>query len=175
MGYARSRKWNLTNAGFRTISVLFGAILSTAPSAASAKTLTNTLDARLRVDTSCRLFTEPLQFGNANIFSGVVDATARIRLSCGPAVAYSVAIDNGQHYNGQRRMFGPPPGWFSYVNYQIYRNAARTQVWGATPATMMTGTTPVNGDVTLIAYGRVPNSIVLPREYTDIVTVTVNF
>ena len=159
----------------RRISAILATALAAVPIAASAGTLTNTLDARLDVDTSCRVFTEPLHFGNANIFSGVIDATARIRLSCGPFVAYAVAIDNGQHFNGQRRMFGPPPGWFSYVNYQIYRNAARTQVWGATPATMMTGTTPVNGEVTLTAYGRVPNSIVLAREYTDVVTVTVNF
>ena len=161
--------------GKLSIPAILAAALGAAPFPASADTLTNTLDARLRVDTSCRVFTEPLQFGNANIFSGVVDATARIRLSCGPFVAYSVAIDNGQHFTGQRRMFGPPPGWFAYVNYQIYRNAARTQVWGATPATMMNGTTPVNGEVTLTAYGRVPNSIVLPRDYTDVVTVTVNF
>lgn len=159
----------------RRISAMVAAALAAAPFAASAKTLTNTLNARLRVDTSCRVFTEPLQFGNVNIFSGVVDATANIRLRCGPAVAYSVAIDNGQNFNGNRRMSNGAGGWFAYVNYQIYRNAARTQVWGATPATMMTGVTPANGQVTLVAYGRVPNSIVLPRDYTDVVTVTVNF
>lgn len=130
--------------------------------------------ARLDVDTSCRLTTEPLAFGTVNIFSGQVDATASIRLRCGPAVAYSVAIDNGLYYNGQRRMWSGGT-FFAYVPYQIYRNAARTQVWGATAGNVVTGITPVNGQVTLTAYGRVPNSIVIPRAYIDTVTVTVNF
>lgn len=161
--------------GYRLISAIVAAALTAAPIAASAGTLTNTMEARLRVDTSCRVFTEPLQFGNVNIFSGVVDATSNIRLRCGPAVAYTVAIDNGQNYNGQRRMSNGRGGWFSYVNYQIYRNAARTQVWGSTAGNLVTGTTPANGLVTLVAYGRVPNSIVLPNDYIDVVTVTVNF
>jgi spore coat protein U-like protein len=160
--------------GYRLLSIVGGFVALTAHGAASADTLSSSLDARIRVDTSCRLTTEPLQFGTVNILSGQVDATANIRLRCGPAVAYSVAIDNGQNFNGQRRMQGGA-GFFSYVPYQIYRNAARNQVWGATAGTMATGVTPANGLVTLVAYGRVPNSIVLPREYIDTVTVTVNF
>lgn len=146
-----------------------------AAGAASAKTATGTMQARVRVDTSCRLNTEPMTFGTVNLFSGQVDTTSEIKLSCGPAVAYSVAIDNGLYFNGNRRMFNGNGGFFSYVNYQIYRNAARTQVWGATAGNVVTGTTPVNGEVTLIAYGRVPNSLVLPRAYQDTVTVTVTF
>lgn len=160
--------------GKRPLAMALAAALVAAPAAVSAKTTTNTINATLDVDTSCRLFTEPLQFGTVNIFSGVVDATARVRLSCGPFVAYTVAIDNGLHFNGQRRMFSGG-AWFAYVPYQIYRNAARTQVWGSTAGNLVTGTTPVDGEVTLIAYGRVPNSIVLPRPYMDTVTVTVNF
>lgn len=162
--------------GYRIISAIVAAGAAAASASASARTVTNRLDARIQVDTSCRVFTEPLQFGTVNILSGVVDATTRIRLQCGPAIAYSVAIDNGRHANGaQRRLSNGAGGWFSYVNYQIYRNAARSQVWGATAATVVTGVTPANGQVTLTAYGRVPNSIVLPNEYRDTVTVTVNF
>lgn len=152
------------------------AALIAAPGAVSAKTLTGTMNARIRVDTSCRLNTAPLTFGAANLFSGQIDATTTIHLSCGPAVAYTVAIDDGQNYNGQRRMYGGT--WLgipTYVSYQIYRNAARTQVWGAAAGTTVSGTTPASGDVTLTAYGRVPNSLVLARPYQDTVTVTVNF
>ena len=161
--------------GYRLISALAAAALAAAPFAVSAKTLTNPMIARMNVDTSCRVFTEPLAFGNVNIFSGQVDAQATIRLRCGPAVAYAVAIDNGQHANGAQRRMSNGGGFFQYVNYQIYRNAARTQVWGATAATDVNGVTPANGDVDLVAYGRVPNSIVLPNDYTDVVTVTVTF
>lgn len=134
------------------------------------------MTARADIDTSCRLNTEPLQFGMVNVFSGVVDTTARVRLACGPSIAYSVTIDNGQYYNGQRRMYGGTWNGFQlYLPYQIYRNAARTQPWGATPATRVNGTTPANGLVTLTAYGRLPSSIVLPRAYADVVTITVDF
>jgi spore coat protein U-like protein len=161
--------------GLQPLLIALAFALGTTPSAVSAKTTTNTMTARLDVDTSCRLTTEPLAFGNVNIFSPQVDATARILLRCGPAVAYSVAIDNGLNFNGQRRMFNGVGGFFAYVPYQIYRNAARNQVWGASPGTMVTGVTPASGQVTLTAYGRVPSTIVLPRDYVDTVTITVNF
>lgn len=154
--------------------VVIAFAIAAGPSVASAKTVTNTMPAYLAVDTSCRVTAEPLAFGNANIFSGTVDASASIWLRCGPSTAYSVAIDNGLNYNGQRRMWSGG-GFFAYVPYEIFRNAARTQVWGATAGNVVTGVTPANGQVTLTAYGRVPNSIVLPRQYVDTVTVTVNF
>jgi spore coat protein U-like protein len=160
---------------YRLTSAILATAFAAAPIAASADMLSGTAIARLRVDTSCGLTTEPLQFGNVNIFSGQVDATSNIRLRCGPAVAYSVAIDNGQHPNGAQRRMWNGGTFFSYVNYQIYRNAARTQVWGSTAGNLVTGITPANGQVTLVAYGRVPNSIVLPNEYADVVTVAVNF
>lgn len=155
------------------------AIMATAcaavPFAASAKTVASSVTARMRVDTSCKVFTEPLAFGVANIFSGAINAQTNIRLQCGPAVTYAVGIDNGQNYNGTtRRMFSGAP-FIPYVNYQIYRDAARTQLWGATAGNMVTGTTPANGQATLVAYGRVPGGIIWPAAYSDVVTVTVNF
>lgn len=161
--------------GLRYILIAFAAALPAMPSGVSAKTVSNSMDARVKVDTSCRLTAEPLAFGSVNIFSGQVNATASIQLRCGPSVAYSVALDYGKNFNGQRRMSNGIGGFFAYVPYQIYRNAARTQVWGSTAGTLATGTTPADGLVTLTAYGRVPNSIVLPRAYADVVTVTVNF
>ena len=156
----------------RRICAILAAALAAAPFTASAKTLTNTLDARLRVDTSCRLFTEPLSFGTVVIPNQQVDATARIRLSCGPNVVYSVAIDNGLYYNGSRRMYAGSGN--IYTAYQIYRDAAHTSIWG-TGVNQVTGTTPANGEVTLIAYGHVPDTRRPARAYIDRVTVTVNF
>lgn len=161
----------------RLWALLAATAFAVAPSVAHAGSKSGTMQTRVVVDPSCRMTVSGLSFGNANLFSGVVDATTTINLVCGPAINYSVAIDNGLNYNGQRRMYGGPGffGFGEYVTYQIYRNAARTQVWGATAGTMATGTTPADGKVTLTAYGRVPNSIVFARPYVDTVTVTVNF
>lgn len=139
---------------------------------ASAGTVTNTLEARLRVDTSCRIFTEPLAFGTVNINSVQVDATSTIRLSCGPSVAYAVAIDNGLHFNASRRMYAGNGNL--YVEYEIYRNAARTLRWGV-GANQVTGVTPLDGEATLTLYGRVPDTRKPARPYLDQVTVTVTF
>lgn len=160
----------------RTFLALLGAALAAAPAAVQANTTTSTMIARTTVDTACKLQTTNLTFGLVNFRSGQVDATTTMALSCGPAVAYSVAIDNGQNYNGQRRMYGGTFfGFPLYLPYQLYRNAARTQAWGATAGTTQNGTTPANGKVTLTVYGRLPNNFVLARVYIDTVTVTVNF
>lgn len=161
----------------RMTTLVATALCAVAPSATVARTATGTMSTSVTVDTSCRTTLTDLAFGNATLFSGQMDATTTIALSCGPGVNYSVAIDNGRYFNGQRRMYGGVPilGLGSYVSYQLYRNAARTQVWGATAGTMVTGTTPANGKASLTVYGRVPNSVVFARPYQDTVTVTVNF
>ena len=158
--------------GYRPISTVAAAALAAAPFGVSAKTLTNTMIARMNVDTSCRVFTEPLSFGTVNINNVQVDATAALRLSCGPGVAYAVAIDNGQYFNGERRMYAGNGNL--YVAYEIYRNAARTQRWGV-GANQVTGVTPLNGEATLTLYGRVPDTRKPARPYLDRVTVTVTF
>ena len=161
---------------YRLLPALIGIALVAAPTVVQAKTTTSTMIARTRVDTACKLQTTNLTFGNVNFVSGQVDATTTMALTCGPAVAYSIAIDNGQNYNGQRRMYGGTFfGFGLYLPYELYRNAARTQVWGATPATRLNGTTPANGKAILTVYGRLPNNYVFGAVYIDTVTVTVNF
>lgn len=161
---------------YRPFLVLFGAALVAVPAAVHAKTTTSTMLARTVVDTACKLQTTNLTFGSVNFNSGQVDATTTMALTCGPAVAYSVAIDNGQNYNGQRRMYGGTFfGFPLYLPYELYRNAARTQVWGSTAGTTRNGTTPANGKATLTVYGRLPSNYVFARAYVDTVTVTVNF
>jgi spore coat protein U-like protein len=157
---------------YRLIVAIAAAAGAAAPFAAWAGTTTATVDARLRVDTSCRLFTEPLAFGTVNVNSVSVDATSTVRLSCGPSVAYSVAIDNGLYFNGERRMYGGVGNL--YTAYEIYRNAARTLVWGS-GANQLSGVTPADGEVTLTLYGRVPDTRKPSRPYIDQVTVTVSF
>ena len=147
-----------------------------APAVVQAKTTTSTMIARTKVDTACKLQTTNLTFGSVNFVSGQVDATTTLALTCGPSVAYSVAMDNGQNYNAGRRMYGGTFfGFPLYLPYELYRNAARTQAWGATAGTTLNGTTPANGKATLTVYGRLPSNYVLGAVYLDTVTVTVNF
>lgn len=159
-------------AGLRLAKALLAAIVAAQPLIASADSLDATIDTRVTVQSGCRLTTEPLAFGIVNINSVQVDATTPVRLRCGPGIPFSVAIDNGRHFNGMRRMFAGNGNL--YVPYQIYRDPARTLVW-STGINQVVGVTPPGGEVVLTAYGRVPDTRRPARPYVDQVTVTVNF
>lgn len=146
-----------------------------APLGASAGSTTGTMNASVDVATSCRLFSDWLSFGTIKGWSGIVDATATLRLVCAPNIAYTVAIDNGLNFSGgTRRMSNGTPAQ-TFIAYQLYRDAARTLPWGPAAPNLVTGTTPADGLVSLTVYGRIPDSKVLARPYIDTVTITVNF
>lgn len=154
------------------------AVSLTVASPAFAGQATNTVPLALEIQSGCRLSTEPLMFGNANFFTGQIDTTSTIDVRCNPGTAYTVAIDNGDNFaNGSRRMVSTTAflGLFRYVNYQIYRNAARNQVWGSNPGQVVSGTVPASGHKTHTMYGRVPSTIAWAVEYRDTVTVTLSF
>lgn len=161
----------------RATFVAVGAIaLATGvPVAAEPGRTTGTLPVSLNLNTSCTLRTTPLDFGTAVILTFPIDSTARIALECAPGTAYSVGIDDGRNFNGNRRMYAGGTGLFRYVNYQVYRNAARTLVWGQGAGQTVTGVIPAGGRTELTAYGRVPFNVVLPTGYVDTLTVTLTF
>lgn len=151
--------------------------LAGSPCLAAGKA-TSQMRVQVTVPAGCQVTTRPLQFGSVAILSGAVDATTTISLRCAPGTAYSIGLDNGLHETGsQRRMYADGVGFagLRYVNYNLYRNAARTLVWGSTLGQTVSGTAPANGRVDVTVFGRMPAAIVLPTDYQDTVTVTVTF
>ena len=62
------------------------------------------------------------------------------------------------------------------VNYNMYRDAARTLNWGETDTVDTVDATGTGSAVTHTVYGRVPpQATPAANTYTDTVTVTVNF
>ncbi len=133
------------------------------------------LQIRATVEDNCTVLTSPLDFGDVFwINFGNRDATATISLSCTANLDYVVTIDNGQHFNGRRRMFSPAVN--RYVAYQVYTDPVRTQVWGSDVAQGQPGNSGASGQKTLTAYARIPGfSLIYPTGYTDTLTVTVHF
>lgn len=145
-------------------------------SAEAAVEKQSSINLTANVVNKCTVVALPIMFGDVAIISGAVDAAGSVRLSCTPGIPYTVALDNGQNFNGGRRMRAAANYAFArYVGYQIYRNAARTQVWGATAGTIASGVTPADGKVNLPTYGRMNAAIVLPGAYQDIITVTITY
>lgn len=126
---------------------------------------------------NCNLFALPMMFGMVSVNNPRADATAAMNIDCTPGTTFTVTLDNGLHFlAGARRMENPLANPSrSYLDYEIYRNAARTQRWGGTPATGITQTAPANGKVTLTAYGRVDDKKSAAGAYQDTITVTIAF
>lgn len=134
-----------------------------------------TLTLNATVDRNCTVAALPLMFGT--VASNVtVLAQTRVFVNCTPGTPYTVTMDNGLNFQaGNRRMSNPlANGVREYLPYEIYRNAARTQRWGSSPATGVSGTTGA-AQVILTAYGRALGRRVAAGAYTDTVVVTLTF
>ncbi|MFX7139997.1 spore coat protein U domain-containing protein, partial [Acinetobacter baumannii] len=89
---------------------------------------------------------------------------------------YNVGLDAGTAAGStitNRLLAGPAA---STVAYQLYRDAARTQIWGNTPGTDTVAGTGNGAAQTLTVYGRVrPQSTPAAGAYTSTITATINF
>ena len=132
------------------------------------------------VQAECTVSTLPVAFGNydpvaANL-AAPLDASGSINVYCTSGTVATVALGEGLHFAGAtRRMAGPPT---SFLNYNLYRDAPRANVWSTAPNTMSGTSTsrfvPIGGG--LIVYGRVPGGQdPIVGVHNDTVQATVNY
>lgn len=132
--------------------------------------------ARATVSNACvvSISATDLNFGTTASLSSPVDSTSTISLNCPPNTAWRMGLSNGQHAQGTQRRMAGPGGQF--VNYELYRNAGRTQRWGNDTSG---GTDTVNGPSgtnTFTVHGRVPaQAVPAAGTYADTVTVTLTY
>ncbi|TDK26081.1 spore coat U domain-containing protein [Luteimonas aestuarii] len=103
------------------------------------------------------------------------DQTSTLTFTCTGRTAWNVALNNGQNAvgNTRRMRLGSTA---SHVTYELYRNAARTQRWGATVGTDTAAGTGAGSAQSLTVFGRVPATQVVPAgTYGDTITVTVTY
>lgn len=147
---------------------------------------TATLVLGVRVDQRCLILALPLDFGTYDIANPTpTDATGSITIDCtnvGRNSSMRVRIGQGLYpaagstaANPRRQMSN---GGAGRVRYDLYQDAARTDVWGDTVGTAMfpgQGPYPANFPV----YGRIPalqsGLVALPGSYNDIAVVTLFF
>lgn len=125
---------------------------------------------------SCSIITGDLAFGARSSLASAADASTAIGLTCTAGMPYAVKLDGGLIGGavGNRRMGanGAGPG---VVGYQLYQDGARTQVWGNTTGSTVTGIGS-GGASTLTVYGRVPaQATPAAGAYRDTVTATVEY
>lgn len=125
----------------------------------------------------CTLRSTPgASFGSYNVFTATpLDTTTTITYRCTAALAVTIEISIGSSTSYAARTLRSGS---QTLSYNLYRDAARTQIWGDGSAqTVRYG--PVIGllsDVVVPVYARIPaRQDVATGSYTDTVVVTLHY
>jgi spore coat protein U-like protein len=161
----------------RVLAVLASVAGVVLPAAAFAKQKTATTEVNLRVESSCRVIANPLDFGVPLKGARTATAATTVTLRCTPGVNYRVSIDNGAHFDGtDRRMYGGQAnGQVWYVPYRLYHDITRLLPWESSLLSGLLRTMPPTGSVTLPVFGVADLKNIRASEYRDTVTVTLEF
>ncbi len=123
---------------------------------ARAQTATATLTVSATVTANCTVSTSALAFGNVNTLSGSnVDSTGGLAVTCTNGTAWTasagVGAGSGASFASRRMTSGG-----NLLAYNLYTNAARTNVWGnGTAGTANLTGTGTGGAQNVTVYGRV--------------------
>jgi spore coat protein U-like protein len=168
----------------RILSAATAGVLLAAAGGAQALTASNTFNVTANVAANCQVSGTDLAFG---AFTGAanVDSTSTITVNCSNGAPYSLALDvgtGGGSFAARQlaKTSGPPaPG---VLVYNLYRDTARTEIWGdgvAASTFTVGGTgTGVGNALPHTVYGRLPsagNSNPVVGGYSSIVTVTITY
>ncbi|MPZ17794.1 MAG: hypothetical protein GEV06_07775 [Luteitalea sp.] len=133
-----------------------------------------TLTSQLVIDPNCTITANPLSFGTVTGITGH-EATSNLSATCTPNAAYTITLNGGSvsgNVNERQMRLGPGP---DTVDYQLYRDSGRTQVWGDTQATGVTGSGTGSAQ-SIPVYGSVPaQGPKPPGLYQDTITATITF
>jgi spore coat protein U-like protein len=160
-------------------TILSLVILSMTSIPAFAATATANLSVSASVSAVCTINTNPVAFGAydpvvANAAANL-NATGTVTVACTKGAAATIDLDNGSNLSGgSRRMSGGA----DFLNYALYKDAARTQVWGSGLAggTTAAYNAPSRTATAITVYGTVPQAQdVAVGAYSDVVVATINY
>lgn len=141
---------------------------------ARAGTNTNNLTISANVLGICTIDPAALAFGNYDSTANV-DVSTNITVHCTSGSSYWIGLGLGNNASGAvRRMVN---GGTNFLNYELYRDNNRTQVWdNAVPGTLSSAGNAGFSAYTTPVYGRIPAGQIQPiGAYGDSVVMTVNF
>ncbi|KIP99639.1 hypothetical protein RU07_18685 [Agrobacterium tumefaciens] len=125
------------------------------------------------VDRTCSVSAQTLSFGSHGLLKSQIDSASQIAVNCTAGLPFSISL-NGGLANAAPVARKMTNGSHS-ITYGLFRDAARSQLWGAVSNLLAGGTG--NGLIqNLTVYGRVPPQTTPPAgTYTDTVVVTVTY
>jgi spore coat protein U-like protein len=155
----------------------FAAVLAVAAPAAHAATATGSLGVSITIAATCSVVSaSAINFGTVSAIAANIDQTSTLVVNCSSTTPYSVSLSAGGGTGATaatRKMMNGA----NAVNYSLYQDAARTQVWGDTVGSnVLTGQTGTAANQNITIYARTPaQTVPPPGAYSDTVTVTINY
>ena len=166
------RRLLLALAGIAALPVL-------SPDTLGAQSASASLTVTASVSTNCTISTAPVNFGAydpvAANATAPLDGIGTLTVTCTKGATARVGLNAGGNSQGATRRMSQ--SGTAYLNYEIYKDSSRTNVWGnALDDSLDVGAAPNRNPRTFTAYGRVANGQdATVGNYTDTVVATVNF
>jgi spore coat protein U-like protein len=160
-------------------TILSLAVLTLISVPAFAGQATANLNVSASVSAVCTISTAAVAFGaydpvvtNA---AAALNGTGTVTVACTKGASATIDLGNGGNLSaGSRRMTSGP----DFLNYALYKDAARTQVWGTGLAggATLTYNSATKAATNLTVYGTVPGGQdVTVGNYSDTVVATINY
>ena len=127
---------------------------------------------------SCSVTATPASFGNYDTTSPApMDTVAEITVSCETGIPYLIKLDPGQNAQGEFDRKLRSTAGDSTLQYNLYRDSARTEVWGdGTGNTFTRNGIGVGVPDRANVYGRIPGrQNVKADAYNDSIVITVEW
>jgi spore coat protein U-like protein len=141
-----------------------------------AATVTSTLAVRITVTSSCVINSAAtLNFGSHGVLTSNVDSTSILRVQCTNGTPYNIGLNAGTGSGATVAVRKMTQG-SATINYSLYRNNGRTNIWGNTVGTNTVAGTGNGAARSYTVYGRVPpQTTPAAAVYTDTITITVTY
>jgi len=123
---------------------------------------------------TCEVTAQDLEFGDYDpIAPGHLDAATTLSLTCTNGTPYELSMSLGGGETTASRIMYDGAEQLSYV---LYRDGARTQLWGVNGGVDTLDGAGTGAPVTIDVFGRIPMQQAAPAgDYADTITVTVTW
>jgi len=157
-------------------TLCLAALLECAP--AEATTASNTFTVQAVINSSCNVSATTLNFGTYDPTSATaLTGTSTVSVFCTAGTPYTSALNVGS--GGGSFVTRTIANGGNVLNYNLFRDAARSQVWGDGSGSTVTASGTGSGLLTannLTVYGEIPIAQDKPPgTYTSTITVTVAY
>jgi spore coat protein U-like protein len=167
--------YSRTMSGGGSQRLTFTTNMSTACNSVTGGARNFSFTASATISNLCNVSASTLNFGSTINLTAIVDQSSTIQAQCTNSTPYNIGLNAGTGAGATVATRKMTSGG-STINYSLYRDVARSQVWGTTIGTNTVSATGTGSSQTHTVYGRVPvQTTPNPATYSDTINVTVTY